>query len=162
MGPSTGLLEYHHNVAARFPRGSDSREQGKVIISVCYDLALEVTCSFLQYPSGYTHRTYFVWEELHKHVNARRETQWGSFGHWLPQCHITPCLKSSRDFPGSPVAKTPCFQCRGTQIHPWSGNRLYTPQIFNKRSQVPQLKVHIQQVKTPHASTKIENPGCRN
>ena len=162
MGPSTGLLEHHHNVAARFPRGNDSREQGKLVISIYYDLALKVTCSFLQYPSGYTHRTYFVWEELHKPVNTRRETQRGYFGRWLPQRCITPCLKSSRGFPGSPVAKTLCFQCRGPQFHPWSGNRRYTPWLFNKRFQVPQLKVHMQQVKTPHASTKIKNPGCRN
>ena len=26
------------------------------------------------------------------------------------------------DFSGSPVAKTPCSQCRGPGFHPWSGN----------------------------------------
>ena len=26
------------------------------------------------------------------------------------------------DFPGSPVAKTPRFQCRGHGFDPWSGN----------------------------------------
>ena len=26
------------------------------------------------------------------------------------------------DFPGSPVVKTPCFQCRGCGFDPWSGN----------------------------------------
>ena len=25
------------------------------------------------------------------------------------------------DFPGGPVAKTPCSQCRGPSFHPWSG-----------------------------------------
>ena len=26
------------------------------------------------------------------------------------------------NFPGSPVAKTPCSYCRGTVFDPWSGN----------------------------------------
>ena len=26
------------------------------------------------------------------------------------------------DFPGDPVVKTPCSQCRGHRFHPWSGN----------------------------------------
>ena len=26
------------------------------------------------------------------------------------------------NFPGGPVVKTPCFQCRGLRFHPWSGN----------------------------------------
>ena len=29
---------------------------------------------------------------------------------------------NSRDFPGSPVAKTLPFQCRGPRLDPWSGN----------------------------------------
>ena len=28
------------------------------------------------------------------------------------------------DFPGGPVVKTPCFQCRGCRFHPWSGTRI--------------------------------------
>ena len=27
-----------------------------------------------------------------------------------------------QDFPGGPVAKTPCSQCRGDGFDPWSGN----------------------------------------
>ena len=27
--------------------------------------------------------------------------------------------KSLRDFPGDPVAKTPCSQCRGPKFDPW-------------------------------------------
>ena len=26
------------------------------------------------------------------------------------------------DFPGGPVVKTPCSQCRGPRFHPWLGN----------------------------------------
>ena len=26
------------------------------------------------------------------------------------------------DFPGGPVVKTPCSQCRGSRFDPWSGN----------------------------------------
>ena len=29
---------------------------------------------------------------------------------------------SSGDFPGGPVGKTPCSQCRGPGFDPWSGN----------------------------------------
>ena len=35
------------------------------------------------------------------------------------------CIKKpnqTRDFPGGPVVKTPCFQCRGHEFDPWSGN----------------------------------------
>ena len=28
----------------------------------------------------------------------------------------------SGDFPGGPVGKTPCSQCRGPGFDPWSGN----------------------------------------
>ena len=28
----------------------------------------------------------------------------------------------SRDFPGGPVVKTPCFHCRGHWFDPWLGN----------------------------------------
>ena len=31
-------------------------------------------------------------------------------------------IRKKRDFPGSPVVKTPCFQCRGCGFHPGSGN----------------------------------------
>ena len=34
---------------------------------------------------------------------------------------LNPYLKAS-DFPGSPVVKTPRFQCRGQVFDPWSGN----------------------------------------
>ena len=30
-----------------------------------------------------------------------------------------------RDFPGGPVGKTPCSQCRGPGFDPWSGNHLH-------------------------------------
>ena len=30
----------------------------------------------------------------------------------------------SGDFPGGPVAKTPCSQCWGPGFSPWSGNQL--------------------------------------
>ena len=30
--------------------------------------------------------------------------------------------KKARDFPGGPVAKTPCCQCRGPEFNHWSGN----------------------------------------
>ena len=31
--------------------------------------------------------------------------------------------KKIRDFSGAPVAKIPCFQCRGPRFDPWSGNK---------------------------------------
>ena len=30
-------------------------------------------------------------------------------------------IRSSKDFPGGPVVKTPRFQCRGRGFDPWSG-----------------------------------------
>ena len=36
----------------------------------------------------------------------------------------------SWDFPGGPVARTPCSQCRGPGLDPWSGN--YIPHTATK------------------------------
>ena len=41
-----------------------------------------------------------------------------------------------RYFPGSPVAKTVCFQWRGFQFDPWSGNCIL------------------------HAAVEVEDPAC--
>ena len=46
--------------------------------------------------------------------------------------------KKSFGFPGGPVPKTPCFQCRGPGFDPWSGN--WIPHAATKG---------------PHATTKI-------
>ena len=32
--------------------------------------------------------------------------------------------KADGDFPGIPVAKTPCSQCRGPGFDPWPGNQM--------------------------------------
>ena len=34
-----------------------------------------------------------------------------------------------RDFPGGPVVKTPCSQCRRLRFDPWSGNWIHRPQL---------------------------------
>ena len=44
-----------------------------------------------------------------------------------------------RDFPGGPVVKTPCSQCRGPGFDPWSGK--YIPHATSK---------------SPHATTKTQ------
>ena len=31
-------------------------------------------------------------------------------------------ISLTRDFPGGPMVKTPCFQCRGCRFNPWWGN----------------------------------------
>ena len=50
---------------------------------------------------------------------------------------------ASRDFSGGPVAKTPCFQCKGLRFDPWSKNlvsKWLDPTCCNQRSHVPQLR----------------------
>ena len=37
-------------------------------------------------------------------------------------CGIKKKKKRYKDFPGGPVGKTPCSQCRGPGFDPWSGN----------------------------------------
>ena len=49
------------------------------------------------------------------------------------------------DFPGGPVAKIPCSQCRGLGVIP--GQRTI--------SRIPQLKIS-------HPAAKIEDPMCYN
>ena len=49
----------------------------------------------------------------------------------------------SRDFPGDPVAKTPCSECRGPGFDPWSGNEI--PHATTKSFHTP--------AKEPHAET---------
>ena len=51
--------------------------------------------------------------------------------------------EQTRDFPGGPVAKTPCSQWRGPRFNPWSGN--WIPRAATK---------------SPHAATK--DPACHN
>ena len=41
-------------------------------------------------------------------------------------------VRSFRDFPGGPMAKTPCSQCRGPGFSPWLGNQI--PQAATKTS----------------------------
>ena len=42
------------------------------------------------------------------------------------KCNCCPSeyVGENRDFPGGPVAETPCSQCRGPEFHPWSGNQI--------------------------------------
>ena len=49
------------------------------------------------------------------------------------------------DFPGGPVAKTPCSQCRGPGFDLWSGTRSHTLQL-----------------KILHATTETEDPARHN
>ena len=39
-------------------------------------------------------------------------------------------IQRNRDFPGGLVGKTPCSQCKGSRLHPWSGNK--TPPASTK------------------------------
>ena len=50
----------------------------------------------------------------------------------------------SGDFPGGPVAKTPCSQCWGPGFSPWSGTS----------SLIPQLRVCMTQVIDPACYSK--------
>ena len=53
-------------------------------------------------------------------------------GPQLLQAPLSSTTKQAQDFPGGPVAKTPCSQCRGPRFNPWSGN--YIPQAEAKIS----------------------------
>ena len=59
---------------------------------------------------------------------------------------------SLRDFPGGPEVKTPSSQCRA--LGPIPGQET--------RSHTLQLRTHMSQLKTPHATTKTEDPMCHN
>ena len=43
---------------------------------------------------------------------------------------------AGRDFPGGPVAKTPCSQCRGPRFDPWSGNKIPHAAAKSRHSQI--------------------------
>ena len=47
----------------------------------------------------------------------------GTMGHALSACQncFAQTLRLLREFPGSPVVRTPCFHCRGPGFDPWSG-----------------------------------------
>ena len=51
--------------------------------------------------------------------------------------------RTSWDFPGGPIAKTPSSQCRGPRCNTGQGTRS-----------------HMQQLKNPHAAMKTEDPTC--
>jgi len=61
--------------------------------------------------------------------------------------------RKSRDFPGGPVAKTSCSQCRGHR---------FIPGHQGIRSHMPQLRLHMPQVKIPRVAKKTENPVCHS
>ena len=54
-----------------------------------------------------------------KSKNQKSKKQSGSESHQK-------LLKRFGDFPGCPVAKTPCLQCKGHKFQPWSGNQIPT------------------------------------
>ena len=58
----------------------------------------------------------------------------------------------SQDFPGGPVAETPCCQGRGLGSIPGQGIR----------SHMPQLGVCTPQPKIPYAATRIKDLVCCN
>ena len=59
-------------------------------------------------------------------------------------------LKSSnRDFPGHPVVKTLCFQCKGLGFDPWSGN--YIPQHSQKKKKNLPMDSHNTQNKSQYS-----------
>ncbi|XP_024617327.1 uncharacterized protein LOC112410801 isoform X1 [Neophocaena asiaeorientalis asiaeorientalis] len=57
----------------------------------------------------------------------------------------------SQDFPGGPVAKTSCTQCRGPGSNPGQGTGSHMPQL---RVRMPQLKIPRATMKIPRAATK--------
>ena len=58
-----------------------------------------------------------------------------------------------KDFPGGPVAKTPCSQCRGPGIQSL---------VRELEAHMSQLRVHMQQIKILHAAMKTEDPCMCN
>ena len=58
----------------------------------------------------------------------------------------------SRGSPGAPVAKTPLTYCRGPSSIPGQGTS----------SHMPQLRVHVLQLKIPHAATKTQHSQINN
>ena len=46
----------------------------------------------------------------------------GGWTPFCPQVGLVVKTDDAEDFPGGPVVKTPCFQCRGLGFDPWSGN----------------------------------------
>ena len=60
----------------------------------------------------------------------------------------TPSKPFSRDFPGHPVVKTPCFHCRGHGFDPWLGIMI----LHAACSAAPQ-KTH-----KPFFITKVSSP----
>ena len=56
------------------------------------------------------------------------------------------------DFPGGPVAQTLYSQCRAPSLIPGQGTR----------SHMPQLRVHMTQLKILHVARKTEDLECHN
>ena len=59
-----------------------------------------------------------------------------SIGILFPAQIKTPTKKKSRDFPGSPVVRTPCFHCRGEHgFDPWLRSHKPYDTTKNKKTQ---------------------------
>ena len=70
---------------------------------------------------------------------------------WSSDCLSLWTKRTNRDFPGGLVAKTPCFQCNDLGSIPGRGTR----------SHMLQLRVHVPQLKIPHAAMKTKNPTSK-
>ena len=68
----------------------------------------------------------------------------GDQSKWFCSWWLLPKIWLSWDFPGGPVAKTPCFQCKGPGSVPGLGTRSY----------MPQLRVWMLQLRIPSVATK--------
>ena len=67
-----------------------------------------------------------TWKRKHKHkelllVCHGRESPFGAHREQYRKGRERP---RSRDFPGGPVAETPCSHCRVPRSDPWSGNKI--------------------------------------
>ena len=67
-------------------------------------------------------------------------------------------IKNSRGFPGGPVAKTLCSQCRGSGFNAGQESRSHITQL--KRSYMPQLRFGAAKITTTELVDEI--PQSRN
>ena len=75
-------------------------------------------------------RERFWSKNIYPSIQVTQRKLWFSHFHWICAYFIfwnilfSSLIKYlNRDFSGSPVIKTPCFQFRGCEFDPWSGNQ---------------------------------------
>jgi len=79
------------------------------------------TLGYSIYPQLYP-KGIFILAQMETRMRVFITVEFVLTGSWTFKLVGVKTQNTVKDFPGGPLAKTPCSQCRGPRFKPWSGN----------------------------------------